>query len=421
MISLQTFACLVAYPYFHGVYRIRAWRDIPKRRGATLLIANHQHDNDDKVTVTDVQFHSQLRKTIYIISGRRLFEPGFMARKWLWLEWLMRTVNTGALFRALGMVPIENEIRSRAFVSFAHAVLERHGDLPLTQVFTDEALERLPPDLRAKQLSALFEPEGFRVAAHIVLTIRALREPYRGELIEKMRGEVERDMVALERLLRSGETLWLTPEGRFTKTGAMGRFRAALWRLWPVAESVYVIGISYDAFVGGRLSMLFRVVPPADRSDPVSSLAAARPVTVSQLLADWLESGAPCSPALLSAGANSRPQEAGTASTVTTAFTYDDALQAVQAKLAALPAGAWVDPELLESPARMTRAALDGLVRLGILAREQVRLRLTDRRKSPHFPEVPDIIAHQTTTFRETIDALARIAQRATATAAVST
>jgi 1-acyl-sn-glycerol-3-phosphate acyltransferase len=389
------------YPYFHGAYRVRAWCEIPKQRGATLLIANHQHDNDDKVTVTDVQFNSDRRKTTYIISGRRLFEPGFMARKWRWLEWLMRRVNTGALFRALGMVPIENEIRSRAFVSFAHAVLERHGDLPLTQVFTDEALARLPPELRDKQLSSLFEPKPFSVAAHIILTVRALREPYRGELIEKMRDEVEQDMAALERLLRSGETLWLTPEGRFTKTGAMGRFRAALWRLWPVAESVYVIGISYDAFVGGRLSMLFRVVPPADRSDPISSLAAARPVTVSQLLADWLERDAPV------AGGN--------------AFTYDDASSAVQAGLAALPAGAWVDIELRESPARMTRAALDGLVRLGILARDGNRYRLTDKRRSPHFPEVPDIIAHQAVTFRETLDALDRIAQRATPSAAIAT
>jgi 1-acyl-sn-glycerol-3-phosphate acyltransferase len=396
------------YPYFHGVYRVRSWCEIPKQRGATLLIANHQHDNDDKVTVTDVQFNSDRRKTTYVISGRRLFEPGVMARKWRWLEWLMRRVNTGALFRALGMVPIENEIRSRAYVSFAHAVLERHGDLPLTQVFTDEALNRLPPDLRDKLLSTLFEPKPFSVAAHIILTIRALREPYRGELIEKMRGEVERDMAALERLLRSGETLWLTPEGRFTKTGAMGRFRAALWRLWPVAESVYVIGISYDAFVAGRLSMLFRVVPPADRSDPISSLAAARPVTVSQLLADWLER-------------DPRAQERGTAFTQDDAFTYEDALSAVQAGLGALPAGAWVDPELRESPSRMTRAALDGLVRLGILARAGDRYRLTDKRRSPHFPDVPDIIAHQAVSFRETLDGFDRIAQRATPSAAVST
>jgi 1-acyl-sn-glycerol-3-phosphate acyltransferase len=408
VISFQAFACLVMYPYFHSVYRIRAWCEIPKRLGASLLIANHQHDNDDKVTVTEVLFHSSLRQTIYVVSGRRLFEPGFMARKWRWLQWLMRTVNTGALFRALGMEPIENEIRSRALLAFAHIVLERHGDLPLTQVFTDEARERLAPDLRGKQLSTLFEPEAFRATAPIVVTIKALREPYRGELIEKMRGEIERDLAALEALLRSGETLWLTPEGRFTKTGALGRFRTALWRLWPVAKSVYVIAISYDAFVGGRLSMLIRVVPPADRSDPVSSLQAARPVTVSQLLADWICNPAlSCSPALSSAGANdSRPQEGGTT------FSEEDALAAVQARLAALPAGAWVDPELRESPSRMTRAALDGLVRLGILARDRDRHRLTDKRTSPHFPEVPDIVAHQAVFFYETMAGLDRIAHR---------
>ena len=400
------------YPYFYSVYRVRSWCEIPKQLGSALFIANHQHDNDDKVTVSEVLFHSDLRKTLYVVSGRRLFEPGFIARKWRWLEWLMRRVNTGALFHALGMEPIENEIRSRTLLAFAHIVLERHGDLPLTQVFTDQALERLRPDLRDKQLSALFEPGAFRATASVIVTVKALREPYRGELIEKMRDEIERDLAALEALLRSGEALWLTPEGRFTKTGALGRFRAALWRLWPVAESVYVIGISYDAFVGGRLSMLIRVVAAADRSDPVNSLAAARPVTVSQLLADWL-----CGDRLSSTRALARvsPQASACGEQ---AFTYDDALSAVQARLAALPTGVWVDPELRQSPPRMTRAALDGLRRLGILARERDRYQLNGKRTSPHFPEVPDIVAHQAVFFRETIDGLGRIAEHATPAAA---
>jgi 1-acyl-sn-glycerol-3-phosphate acyltransferase len=392
MISFLTFACYFMYPYYHTTYRIRGWGSPPKERGSTLLVANHQHDNDDKVTVMHVQFRSHWDRAVRVVSGRRMFEPGFLARKFNWVERILGRANTGFLFRWLGMVPIENEIRSRALVAFAYLVFDRHGDLPLTQVFHEDALKPLPPDARDKNISSLFEPKMARTVGATHVTVRALREPYRSELIEKMRGEIERDLQALEAQLRSGETLWLTPEGRFTKTGALGRFRTALWRLWSVAESVYVIAISYDAFVDGRLSMLFRVVPAANRDDPVSSVTAERPVTVSQLLADWLQ-------------ADPRAQERGTA------FTQDDALNAVQAGLAALPARAWVDPELRESPSRMTRAALQGLVRLGILAREADRYQLTDKRTSPHFPEVPDIVAHQAVTFRETLQGLEKLKQ----------
>jgi 1-acyl-sn-glycerol-3-phosphate acyltransferase len=414
VISFQTFACLCVYPYYHAAYRIRAWGNAPKERGSTLLIANHQHDNDDKVTISHVQLHSHLNRCIRVLSGRRLFEPGFMARKWRWLEWLLGRVNTGALFRGIGMVPIENEIRSRSLFAFAFAVFERHGDLPLAAVFHADALEPLAPDARDKTLAVLFRPEMARTVGATIVTVRALREPYRGELIEKMRGDIEHDLAALEAQLRSGDTLWLTPEGRFTKTGAMGRFRTALWRLWPVAESVYVIAISYDVFVSGRLSMLFRVVPPADRADPVSSLAAARPVTVSQLLADWLCSTRALDSSTRALDSSTRAlarvlPRASARGESEDAFTESDAVDAVQVRLAALPAEAWVDPELRESPSRMTRAALDNLVRLGIFTRDRDRYQLTGKRTSPHFPEVPDIVAYQAVCFRETMDGLNRI------------
>ena len=168
----------------------------------------------------------------------------------------------------------------------------------------------------------------------------------------------------------------------------MNRLRSALTRFLPLADEVYVLAVSYDVFVGKRLSCLFRIVPPPDRSDLETSMRAPRPVTVSQLLASWLYEG-------------DRP-----------AFTRADAVAAVVARLEALPRGAFVDPELRRDPARRTHAALDGLMRLGTVVERSGTMRVTEQRRHPQFPLVEDMINFQARFFAETANALERLAGR---------
>ncbi|HEV2908038.1 MAG TPA: hypothetical protein VGX02_02110 [Candidatus Eremiobacteraceae bacterium] len=383
--TFQAVASFAIWPYFWSAYRIRGWGRLPNPRGPTLCLANHQHDLDDKITISYMERAGPWDKTIYAVSGKRLFERGAMAWTVPWLEPIMRDVETAPLFYAVGMLPIENEIRSRPFLGFARAVYERHGDLPLAQVFRESALDAVGPEARGERLSYAFQAKSFKKARRTELPIKSILEPYRSELFEHMHADMEKDLRLLEDRLKAGATFWLTPEGRFTKNGRMSPMRTALWRLAPLAENLYTIAISYDVFVGTRLSMLFRVLPAIDRNDVVNSMKAPRPVTVSQLLADWLVS--------------TRLQEPGAA------FTYENALEAVSDRLGALPPLAWVEPELRASPQRMTRAALDGMQRLHIVARASDGYTLTGKRAHPQFPNVVDIVAHQAAFFEESQEA----------------
>ncbi|MBV8670595.1 MAG: hypothetical protein JO098_02425, partial [Candidatus Eremiobacteraeota bacterium] len=127
---------------------------------------------------------------------------------------------------------------------------------------------------------------------------------------------------------------------------------------------------------------------PLDPDDLPSSICAPRAVTVSQLLAAWLFER------------KEMP------------FVRADAEAAVCSRLASLPANAFVDPELQRNPARLTRAALDGLCRLGALETRSGSMTLARACRHPQFPLVDDMVAFQARFFDETIDALERLAGR---------
>ena len=385
-LSFLAFASLFMYAYYHLAYRVRHWGRLPRRRGATLTIANHQHDLDDKVTISYLQLGGPLNRTIYSAAGRRMFETGFLGFAFPWFEKILESIDLRFLFRWLGMMPIENQLRTRSVTGYARAVYDLHGDLALQTVFHEDTLREFDPSVVDAPLSILFTGRLFRKGRQTDINIKTVNEPYRSELIAQMRESIERDLTALGDLLKRGETLWLTPEGQFTKTGRMNPLRTALRRFGPLAERVYVIAISYDVFVGRRFSMLFRVVLPSNPNDLENSLKAARPVTVSQLIADWLYASE-CS-------APSERSELGV-------FSKQDALTAVQDRLAHLPPAAWVDPDLHKSPERMTRAAISGMLRLGVLQRRPGGYALMEKRQHPQFPNVKDIVAHQAAMFEE--------------------
>jgi 1-acyl-sn-glycerol-3-phosphate acyltransferase len=379
VLTFQTFVSYAIWPYYWTAYRIRAFGRLPNPRGSTLCIANHQNDLDDK-TISYLVRCGPHDKLIYSVSGRRLFERGSMGWAIPWLAPILHRADMSWLVYALGMLPIENETRARTFMGCTRAVLDKHGDLPLAQVFKDEALDLIGPDARDKSLSDVFKRTLFLRSRYVDVPLKWIKEPFLAEMITQMRVDMESDLDALEAKLKAGATMYLTPEGHQTRTGRLGRLREALWRLAPAAGAIYTLAISYDLFVGHRLSMLLRVVPAIDRSDIPNSMRAPRPVTVSQLLAEWFCHGV-------------------------TTFTEAEAVGAVRERLAGLPPMAWVDPELFASPERMTRAAFAGLRRRGMLERVDTAYRLTDKRKDPRFPKPHDVIAHQAAFLEESRDA----------------
>ena len=118
-----------------------------------------------------------------------------------------------------------------------------------------------------------------------------LREPYRGEVMAETRAHLEPDYHRFEQLLETGNTVYLTPEGTYSKDGRLGPLLTAVVRFVPFAQALYTLAISYDVFVGRRLSCLFHILPAIDRQDLVTSMCAPRPITVSQKSSRRIKTG----------------------------------------------------------------------------------------------------------------------------------
>ncbi len=364
----------------HLAYRVRCWGKLPRRRGPTLIVANHQHDLESMTIVTTTVVQSgSWRHPIFTASSRRMYEPGFLAQRLPWLRSLLRRINAGPLFIALGMLPIENELGSREIGALAWSLQRRHGPLLLREIFDERIASQFAPETKT---SDLWRSEWF-ARSRSVVKVAALREPYRRETLDETRANIEGDLALLEDIVRRGGTFYLTPEGKYSIDGRIGPLRGTIERLAPLA-TIYLAGVSYDPFVARRLSMLYRVVPfgalaNRDMTSLKQTLTAIRPVVTSQLLGDWLAS---------------RDGE----------FTAYEACAAVEHRLEALPRALFVDPELRRNPRAMVCAALPLMVRWNILERDGERYRLASERRHPQFPFVRDIVAYQACFLHETLE-----------------
>jgi hypothetical protein len=349
--------------YHRIAYRIRSWGQLPRRRGPTLIVANHQHEIESPVIVADLGLRSLAwRDPIFTVSSRRMWEPGFFAERVPWLR-IAREANLGWLFGSLGMQPIENELQTRPYASIAYTLIGLHGDLSVASVFRDRVLSQLPPGV--DKLSDLLSARYFAFARSYV-RIPDIVEPYRDAVMRATRTQLDADIAHFEDLQRDGATIFLTPEGFYSGDGKMRPLRGILAHLVPLA-TVWLTAISYDPYDAKRLTVLYRVTPAREGIALDLQLKAARPVTTSALVCTYLADHPNASDA--------------------------DVLHAVREQLAALPPPAFVVPELREQPAIAVRRVLENLRRVG--------------NKHPQFPRTDDMIAYQANFHAETLQGLA--------------
>jgi hypothetical protein len=361
--------------------RIRQWGALPAPRGPTVLITNHQHVDEGEIVFART-FLKHPHIPLIAVNSRRTFETGFFAARLPWTAPLTRRFNPTGLWLRCGLLPIENHLHSRALISLAEEVRARHGDLPLTAILPDDAIAKL--DLSGCTLADLWTPKYFARAQETV-KLANLKQPYRREALENFRTTMTADIALVVERVREGATFYVTPEGDFSHDGRMRPMRNGLTEaVLPVADP-WLCAIAYDPFRGGRLSMLYRVVQPANPDDLGTSLAAARAVTTSALLATFL-------------------------SGIDAPFAAAEAQANVRAQLAALPSNVFVDPELRADPEATVTEALTILVRLGILAADGTRYRLTAARGDARFPHVDDMVTFQRNMLEETLAAAARLA-----------
>lgn len=378
--AMQLAASIARRGYFLTNRRIRRWGTLPRRRGPTVLITNHQHEDEGEVIFAETILRNP-RIPMIAVNSRRTFETGFFAARMPWTAPLTRTFNPAPLWRSLGLLPIENHLHSRPLRSLAEEIRARHGELPLATILPDDVLAKL--DLAGRGVADLWTPEFFQ-RGQTWVKLGALKQPYRREALENFRATMTADVAEVVRNVQAGATFYVTPEGDMSLDGFMRPMRNGITdAVLPIADP-WLCAIAYDPFRGSRLSMLYRLLRPARHDDLGTSLAAARAVTTSALLATYL-----CS--------------------TEDAFAAEDAQRAVRAQLDALPPIVFADPELHSDPDATTSEALAGLIRMGFLRARGTLYELTAERADPRFPHVADMLTFQRNMIVETLAAATRL------------
>ncbi|HET7815452.1 MAG TPA: MFS transporter, partial [Candidatus Baltobacteraceae bacterium] len=353
------------WAFTHLQNRVRGWGALPRKRPPALVISNHQIDLDLMEPFANFILTSAPENPVLSVSARLMYEPGFMALRVPWLAGVLSSANLGWMFDALGMLPLENELQTRSVARWTFALQRRHGVLPLDAIFKPAFLET--NGLTGISSAQLFTRPYFAKAQSISARLTDLQTAYRKEVFDEMRAGVEADLQRIERAMQRGATMYVTPEGEYTSDGKMRPFRGIWDRLEPHAQEIYLCAISYDPLRTGKFSQMYQIVPLRDRARVVDELKAARPVTVSAILARWLLGHSD-------------------------AYTGAEAVNAVCAGLEALPPRAFVDPEFARDPRAAARDALAGLRKL-------------NGRRHPRFEETEDILSQQAAFLDETIAA----------------
>jgi hypothetical protein len=364
--------------------RVRQWGGLPVDRGPTVLITNHQFIDEGEIVISRV-FLRHPWKRLVMVNSRRTFETGFFAARLPWTARWTRHLDPSGLWARFSILPVENHLFSRTLLSLAEEIRGAHGDLALETFLPAERVAEL--GLAGRHIAELWEMPWF-FKAQATVKIAHLKDPYRREALERFRATSAADIERIVDAVRAGATFYVTPEGDFSRDGRMHRMRGGITdAVLPFADA-YLCAIAYDPFRGRRLGMLYRIVRPADPADLGTSLAAARPVTTSALLAR----------ALLQRNAPLRAE---------------DATIAVSAQLSALPRNVFVDPDLRHHPDAAVGDALSGLVRRGTLECANGRYALTERRTDPRFPHIADMVTYQRNMIDETIACACALTDRA--------
>ncbi len=376
--------------YLSFKIRIRQWGHLPAKRGATVLITNHQYMDEGEI-VTARTFLRHPWKPLVLCNSRRTFETGFIAWQMPWTAWFTRGLNLSRLWAAYSILPIENHLFSRPLISLAEELRSAHGNLPLEAILPAEALE--PLSLEGRALSDLWKPVNF-ARAHAWVKVAKLKQPYRNEVLENLRAVTKRDIAAIVERVRTGATFYITPEGDFSRNGRMHPMRGGIVEVLSPFADLWLCAIAYDPFRRGRLSMLYRVLRYAGDADIGTSLAGARPITTSALLAAFLLEG---------------PET----------FAAQDAVRAVRERLDSLPENVFVDPELHRAPETAVVGALAALRKRGTLIEDAERYRLTACRADSRFLHVPDMVEFQRNMLDETLASARRLGRAHSQEAAV--
>ncbi len=272
---------------------------------ATLIISSHKRDWDPLVCAT----HLYYQRGWWRPDGRRMafigredmLSRGFLAEivalwDWpRWASWLLDHVTLAPILSSLRGYPIVRplEFSTRQYL---FELREQEGNLPLTDVFSDEFLEQLDhwAKFRAERSRRFHRRASRELHISDVLTWdyreplmqrlrrRALlRERYEAYKT-RQRAKITRQLRAAVGALERGDTLWLAPEGMITQDGAPRRVRESLQGLlemMPPDTRILPANVTYDFMTTDRLRACLSIGPPLHQLAALGRADLGRAVT----------------------------------------------------------------------------------------------------------------------------------------------
>ena len=307
---------------------------------ATLVLGAHKRDWDPIMFAAYGYYHrgwlAPDGRRIAFAGRSDVWETGFLAtvvgyKKWpLWMQWLLDHVSFAPIANLMRGYPILR-IPEYTLREYLRAVLKNEGNLPLSDVLSEETLHsltRVEERLRLRRrtlaetgfphsrlrLGPLARPRQ-RKKGHLstgqrpqrvsdilgweyrLITSRRLHAGYLApgryeRLREQLRALVDQQLETLARAMDGGDTLWFAPEGAVTLDGKIMRLRGGLQTLLLRARPdarVLPSTVTYDFMTDQRRMIACLAVGPEleglrdlDRSDLSRrvSIALARQITV---------------------------------------------------------------------------------------------------------------------------------------------
>ncbi|HKT39187.1 MAG TPA: hypothetical protein VJR48_12505 [Ktedonobacterales bacterium] len=245
------------------------------RAPRTFYVITHKRDFDAFVPVPLLLAHrgrQAFTRDLHFAMRGDGFQVGFLSRivrRPAWFSHALRPINVGPILRGVGVHPL-NSLHMRPMESWIREALRADGDTSIGELLAPATIEMLATrtgmrvaKLAARPASSLLKwryfpylqgetgPEIFTLAAHRRAELRVLATAK-----EQLSDCVD--------WLRTGGSLYTSPEGLLTIDGRLSPLRAGLTRVLRAAPSdtrVQPIAIIYDFMATGRLRMWIDLAP----------------------------------------------------------------------------------------------------------------------------------------------------------------
>ena len=263
------------------------------RQPATIYAITHKRDLDAIAPLPILLAHRGprgLTRDVRFAMRGDFVQPGFLSRivrRPDWFARALRPLALNAILRGIGILPLD-ALYVRPFEAWIREALRAEGDVLIGSILAAEAIRQVAEAaseaseaLAARPLSSLLAWRYFPLLQDAIGP-EIFAGPARRRAEQRAVEAAKRQLEECAAWLRSGGSLYTSPEGYLSPDGRISPIRAGLHRILregPDDALIVPVAIIYDFLTTGRPRMWIDVAPPllgAARLGPHELEAALR-------------------------------------------------------------------------------------------------------------------------------------------------